>query len=160
YYVDWERHFYPAAQHWQRPYTVDGFYNVPWLGWILRPFAAFDAHYSYTCWILFTVSLTMWSMRRLGAPLPTALLCLLTPYFHQIFINGNVDVLVLAGYSVLDALPALGTVLILVKPQELSLCLLGVRYTKLDVLLLGSVMLVSAVVHGNWIADLATKILS
>jgi hypothetical protein len=150
YYVDWVEVFYPVALVWRSPYSIGGFYNPPWLSWLLRPFAAFGPHFSYTAWIIVTVSLALWAMRRLGAPLPAALLCLLSPYYYGVLINGNVDVVILAGFALLDDLAGLGALLLLVKPQELGLALLGARYRRRDIAIIVAVVGASFAIDASW----------
>ncbi len=157
--TDWIEQFYVAGQHWRDPYVVPGFYNPPWVAWLLRPFTAFEPGTAFALWAVGTVLLAMWGMRRLGAPLQTALLCLLSPFYLRILLNGNIDALVLVGYAVLPEWPVSGTLLLLLKPQELGLVLLSKRYARRDVVLLLLALGVSFAVNGNWPSAIARVII-
>jgi hypothetical protein len=160
YCVDWKEQFYPAAMHWRDPWSLRGLYSPPWVVWVLRPFVLLGTRYSYTAWVVLTVPLALWAMRRAGAPLVTALLALLTPFYMEILFNGNIDVLVLVGYGLLDVLPGLGALLVLTKPHELALTILNARYRRVDLALVGAVFGLAFLLHGNWVAAMGRAVLS
>jgi len=157
---DWSTQFYAAALNWRHPYEVPGFYNMPWLVWLLRPLAMLGAHYSYTSWVIVTTLLLVWSMQRLGADLTSIILCIISPYYYYILINGNVDALSVAGVALLEYSPGVGALFLLIKPQELALVLLGAHYQRRDVAILTIALLVAFVLHGPWPIDFALAILN
>jgi hypothetical protein len=151
YLCDWEGMFYPAGQQWRAPYAVRGFFNPPWLAWIVYPFSVFGPWYSYVLWVLCTVPLALWSVKRIGVPFLSALLCLVTPYYWLVFYTGNIDVLALAGWALLDALPVVGTLLLVIKPHTGGALLLTARYRVYpDAVVAAAVLGAAFWLNGNW----------
>lgn len=118
---DWH-FFYDVARSPRQPYAVPGFFNAPWLAWLLAPFSLLPQHLGGAVWMTLSVIGALWSIHRLQGGILAASLSLLSPAFIRFITAGQVDVLPLVGFVLMltaDALPVmgLGIVLAAIKPQ-------------------------------------------
>ena len=108
--LDWYNVYYPAIQQ-ADPFTVWGYFNPPWLAWMLSPLGKLSAGDSHVLWIVIVLMLTVRCVYALGGGWFGALLTILSPGFFVAVVNGQVDVLVLLGIVTGSWL------LVLIKPQ-------------------------------------------
>jgi hypothetical protein len=161
---DWTRFFYPAARSPRNPYEVrDSFYlsNPPWLVWLLIPFSFLPVDVSLATWIVITILLSTWCIKKLGGDLHIVLLSLCSPAFARVIIQGQIDVIPLLGFTLIATTHrtlyrTAGYLLITIKPQVLGLGAL-VTWLKLDrrerlivITSIVAVLVLSLIVHGNW----------
>ncbi|MDX1686609.1 MAG: hypothetical protein R3248_01385 [Candidatus Promineifilaceae bacterium] len=161
YFGDWEVVYYAAGRSVVDPYTVPGFFNAPWLAWILAPFTLFPLHLSGTLWMVLSTVVGLWCIHRLGGGIPAAALCLLSPAYIRFITSGQVDAVPLLGFVLLLTVQelswaGLGIALVLVKPQVFGAGLLTYwvnleRKEKLFILWLPVLLLVlSFALYGFW----------
>ncbi len=115
--VDWHTVFRPASLAFlagESPYSIDGFYYVPWAILPLIPMAILPENIGRAILVLATLASFLYTARQLGAK-PIALLFLLVspPVLHEV-LNGNIDWLVVLGFVFP---PQIGLFFILIKPQ-------------------------------------------
>lgn len=115
--LDWYTVYYPAIQQ-ADPFTVWGYFNPPWLAWLLSPLGLLTAVDSHVLWIVLIMLLTVRCVYALGGDWFSAFLTVVSPGFLVTIMNGQVDVLVLFG------LIAGSWLLILIKPQVAGLAVL------------------------------------
>lgn len=108
--LDWYNVYYPALHH-ADPYLVTGYFNPPWLVWILFPLGFLTAVDSHTLWIVLILLLTVRCVYELGGGWLSVVLTVLSPGFLISAMNGQIDVLILLG------LLSGSWLLILIKPQ-------------------------------------------
>lgn len=114
--TDWQI-FYPALRA-SDPYSVYGYFNPPWLLWLLYPFSFVDRLNANVLWIAIVVLLTMRCVYELGGNWLSLLIVLVSPGFVWTMVFGQVDILVLFGLL-------LGSwSLILIKPQVIGMSIL------------------------------------
>lgn len=78
----------------------DGFYNAPWLGWLLAPFGLLPPQTGYLLWSLLSIALVLYAVRLLARPaLPTLLLCVLSLPVIDMLLRGQVEALLLLGVA-------------------------------------------------------------
>jgi len=161
---DWTAVFYPAAGSPLDPYGVRApFYlaNPPWLVWILFPFSFLPVELSFAIWIVLTILISAWCIFKLGGDLYIVLLSLCTPAFARVFIQGQVEVLPLLGFTLMLVSPKIygktfGYLLLAIKPQVLGLGAVA-AWLRLDrrdkVVVIAAVLvivLISLLLYGNW----------
>lgn len=160
---DWQI-FYRAAQRPMRPFSVPGFFNAPWLAWLLAPFSFLPLHLGGAIWITVSIAGALWAIHRLKGGALAAVLSLLSPPFIRFITAGQVDVLPLVGFVAMltaDSLSAsgLGIVLIVLKPQTFSAGVLtwwmGLEWKARWLVLMPffAVLALSFVLHGFWPAE-------
>jgi hypothetical protein len=117
--IDWVDIYQPTTIKYLtvedfNPYARTGFYNAPWLLYILAPVAIFGELGSRAIW--FALSLTFYVVFALRSKFkPVAMLAfLVSPFVMTSLWDGNIDGLVLLG-AVLP--PFLGIPLLVLKPQ-------------------------------------------
>lgn len=161
YFVDWDTVYHPAGRAVADPYTVPGFFNAPWLAWILAPFALFPVHLSGTIWVALSTLVGLWCIHRLEGGLTATVLCLLSPAYIRFVTSGQVDAVPLLGFVLLLTLQkvrwqSLAIVLMLVKPQVFGAGLLTYwlnleRRQKILVLVApAAVVALSFIMYGFW----------
>ena len=114
---DFKQFFRPAAQailDGRSPYSVDGFYNPPWLSIIFVPFALLPERLSWMLFYSLNLVLFTLALKRLGAKIFSLVLIMMSPYVFYSMAYGNVDSMVLLGATLP---PSWGIWLILLKPQ-------------------------------------------
>jgi hypothetical protein len=114
---DFKQFFRPAAQavlNGKSPYSVDGFYNPPWLSIMFVPFALLPERLSWMLFYSFNLVLFTLALKRLGAKMFSLVLIMMSPYVFYSMAYGNVDSMVLLGATLP---PSWGIWLILLKPQ-------------------------------------------
>lgn len=115
--LDWYDVYYPAIQTFD-PHSVFGYFNPPWLAWILSPLGLLTAVDAHVLWIVLILLLTVRCVYALGGGALAVVLTVISPGFLVTIMNGQVDVLVLLGL-------ALGSwLLVLVKPQVAGMAVL------------------------------------
>lgn len=144
--LDWYVVYYPALQT-ADPFTVWGYFNPPWLAWMLSPLGLLSAGDSHVLWIVFILLLTVRCVYALGGGWLAVLLTILSPGFFVMLVNGQVDILVLLG------LVAGSWLLILIKPQVAGLAVLYdvIRERRVDWFAV-VVTAVSLVIFALWMA--------
>lgn len=117
--IDWVDIYQPTTIKFittegYNPYLGTGYYNAPWLLWLLAPVAILGAEVSRAAW--FAISLTCYVAFALRSKFkPVAMLAfLVSPFVIASLWDGNIDGLVLLG-AVLP--PFLGIPLLVLKPQ-------------------------------------------
>jgi hypothetical protein len=94
---------------------VTGYFNPPWLAWLLSPLGLLTAVDSHVLWIVIILLLTVRCVYALGGGLFGAVLTVTSPGFLFTLVHGQIDVLVLLGLLTGSWL------LILIKPQVAGL---------------------------------------
>lgn len=161
YFGDWEVVYYSTGRSVADPYAVPGFFNAPWLAWIIAPFTLLPQHLSGTLWMTLSTVIGLWCIHRLGGGIPAAMLCLLSPAYIRFITSGQVDAVPLLGFVLLLTVQelswaGLGIALVLVKPQVFGAGLLTYwinleRKEKLSILWLPALLLVlSFALYGFW----------
>ena len=122
YFVDWDTVYHPVGRAVASPYTVPGFFNAPWLAWILAPFALLPIHLSGAIWVALSTLAGLWCIHHLEGGLFATVLCLLSPAYIRFATSGQIDAVPLLGFVLLLTArslrrESLGVVLMLVKPQ-------------------------------------------
>jgi len=115
--LDWYNYYYPAIHSASDPFVVSGYFNPPWLVWLLSPLALLTAADSHVLWIVIILLLTVRCVYALGGGWLGAVLTVISPGFLLTVMNGQIDVLVLLGLLTGSWL------LILIKPQVASLAI-------------------------------------
>jgi hypothetical protein len=166
---DWTGVFYVAGGSPGDPYSVrDPFYlaNPPWLVWILFPFSLLPVELSFAFWIVFTIIVSTWCIFKLGGDITIVLLSLCSPAFVRVFIQGQIEVLPLLGFTLMTVSPRIlvssfGYILLAIKPQVLGLGAIT-AWLKLDrknkVIVVTAVLvvfLVSLLIYGDWLSIVA-----
>ncbi len=128
-YGDWSIVYYKVAHNWQMPYRIQTFLNLPWMALLLAPFKFLDKHTSGALWISLSILAIITSIIRLKGDARTLLLAFASPPFIYFLVSGQIDAVILCGFSLLlvtDNLLAqgMGIALISVKPQVLSLAVI------------------------------------
>jgi hypothetical protein len=100
------------------PYQTAGFFNPPWLAWMLSPLGVLTAVDAHVLWIVLILLLTMRCVYALGGSWLSVVLTVVSPGFLVSIMNGQVDVLVLFGLLTGSWL------LIIIKPQVAGLAIL------------------------------------
>lgn len=139
--LDWYNYYYPAIQNVSDPFVVAGYFNPPWLAWLLSPLGLLTAVDSHVLWIVIILLLTVRCVYALGGGWFAVILTIVSPGFLLTIMNGQVDILVLLGLLTGSWL------LILVKPQVASLAIVyDAMKGRIDwtAVLIGSVSLVVA----------------
>jgi hypothetical protein len=165
YYGDYANFYYRAAQTPLNPYQIEGFYNAPWLAWLLWPLSHLPVHLSGAIWVTISIIVSAWCILRLGGRRLAMALALLSPPFIRFITAGGVDAVPLLGLTLMltyerSDLKGLGIVLLGAKPQVLVAGALVHwlhldRHNKWRVLLVPlGVMLLSAISNGNWLSDI------
>lgn len=113
--LDWYTVYYPAINYPSDPFSVYGYFNPPWLVWILSPLAMLTAVDSHALWIVIILLLTVRCVYELGGGGLAVFLTIISPGFLITIMNGQIDVLVLLGLLTGSWL------LILIKPQVVGL---------------------------------------
>ena len=114
--LDWYVVYYPALSS-ADPFTVWGYFNPPWLAWLMSPLGALSPGDSHVLWIVLMLLLTVRCVYSLGGGWFAVLLTILSPGYFVAIVNGQVDILVLLGLL-------LGSwLLILIKPQVAGLAI-------------------------------------
>lgn len=165
-FIDWSATFHPAASSPSDPYGArDPLYlaNPPWLFWLLFPFGLISWQPALAAWSVLTIIVSAWCIFRLSGDRLVVLLSLTSPAFARVFIQGQIEVIPLLGFTL--ALSSSGQisrlagyVLILVKPQVLGLgpviawFKLGWRDKILVTVAILAVFGVSFLIYGNWVA--------
>ena len=108
--LDWYKVYYPALNTVD-PFAVYGYFNPPWLAWILSPLGLLSATESHALWVAIIITLTARCVYVLGGNWLAVLLTVTSPGFIITLVNGQVDILVLLGLITGSWL------LILIKPQ-------------------------------------------
>lgn len=108
--LDWYTVYHPAAGLFD-PFSIYGYFNPPWLAWILSPFALLTAVDAHALWIVIILVLTVRCVYELGGGALAAVLTIISPGFLITIMNGQMDILVLLGLLTGSWL------LILIKPQ-------------------------------------------
>ncbi len=170
-FADWTQVYYPAARSFLDPYFAITperelyFFNPPWMTWILLPLTLFPSRIALAFWVVITILLTVWCVRRLNGGLYEIILVLCSPAFFRLFVHAQIDVVVLLGFTILVTSPhiylqGLGLVLMAIKPQILSFGALvhwlnlG-RKDKLRILFpILVVTLISFLIYGFWPLEL------
>lgn len=161
YFGDWEVVYYSVGRSAADPYAVPGFFNAPWLAWILAPFTQLSLHLSGTLWMALSTVVGLWSIHRLEGGIPAAALCLLSPAYIRMITSGQVDAVPLLGFVLLLTAQelrwaGLGVALVLVKPQVFGAGLLTFwlnleRRDKALVLAIPAIVLaLSFALYGFW----------
>lgn len=109
--LDWYTVYYPAINYPADPFSIHGYFNPPWLVWILAPLAMLTAVDSHALWIVIILLLTVRCVYELGGGGLAVFLTIISPGFLITIMNGQIDVLVLLGLLTGSWL------LILIKPQ-------------------------------------------
>lgn len=129
--IGWDFHivFFPAGQALLRgesPYTVEGFYNPPWLAIFFLPFAMLPEEIAWRLFLSFSLALYFHALIKLQSKFLSLFLVLTSSYVFISLLYGNIDSLVLLGMTLP---PQIGIWFLLLKPQmSLGLiCLWGVR---------------------------------
>lgn len=115
--ADWRLYFQPATMevlHGRTPYTVDGFYNPPWVTIPLLPLAPLPLDWSIP--IMMTLNLAGWTYTAMRLGLKSFIIL---PFiiFSGAMINstiGNLDGILSLG---LFLPPPLGVLVVMIKPQ-------------------------------------------
>ena len=170
-FADWTQVYYPAARSFLNPYfevTPERelyFYNPPWLAWILLPITVFPERVALALWMVLTILLTVWCVKKLDGGIFEVLLVLCSPAFVRLFIHAQIDIVVLLGFTILVTSTQIytqgfGLLLMAIKPQVLSLGVLIHwlnlnRNDKVRILLpITAVTLISFLIYGFWPAEL------
>lgn len=115
--IDWRDTYRPASLallSGRSPYTIDTFFNAPWVLIPLVPFALLPENIGRALLLLLGLSTFAFAAYRLGAK-PLALTAFLaSPPVVHCLLNSNVEWLPLLGFVVP---PQLGLFLIVLKPQ-------------------------------------------
>ena len=141
--------FYPALQA-NDPYSISGYYNPPWLLWLLYPLSFLDQLSAHALWITLVLLLTIRCVYELGGNWVSLLLAIVSPGFIMSMLNGQIDILVLLG------LLTGSWALTLIKPQVLGMSILyrTIVTRKIDWVSIGLIT-VSLMVSGLWITRMA-----
>jgi len=108
--LDWYQVYYPAIQTID-PFSAWGYFNPPWLAWILSPLGILSASESHVLWIVLILLLTIKCVYSMGGNALSVVLTIVSPGFIITIVNGQVDIFVLIGLIIGSWL------FILVKPQ-------------------------------------------
>lgn len=112
--ADWYKVYYPAIQQ-ADPFVTFGYFNPPWLAWLLSPLGLLTAVDSHVLWIVIILLLTVRCVYALGGGWFAAFLTVTSPGFLFTLAHGQIDILVLLGLLTGSWL------LILIKPQVAGL---------------------------------------
>jgi hypothetical protein len=126
--IDFIKHFYPAGRSiWigKSPYTIDGFYNPPWLLLLLTPLSLLPVKSALVIYMMVILGGFIVAVKRMGARPLDIIFIGFSPWLLLLIGYANIDWLVLLGAT----LPIqLGVWLVLLKPQmSLILILLWLR---------------------------------
>jgi hypothetical protein len=149
--VDWEEFFVAAAKallHGKSPYTVQGFYNTPWLVFLLLPLAWIPARLAV---LLPSIALLIAARRRQKLVL-IPIVALSFP-FIALSVYGNVDWIPMLGIAFGGAV---GPLLVTTKPQAAGLVVLAqIKQSGWRVLwLLALFVVICFVVWPTWPLDI------
>lgn len=114
--LDWYTVYYPAIQT-SDPFTVWGYFNPPWLAWMLSPLGLLSPADSHVLWIVLILLLTVRCVYELGGGSLAVVLTIISPGFLVTIMQGQVDIFVLLGLLTSSWL------LILIKPQVAGLAI-------------------------------------
>lgn len=115
--VDWHTVFRPASLavlSGGSPYSVDGFFYVPWSILPLLPLAFLPENIGRALLVLLTFAGYFFVARRLGAKTIAIVFLLLSPIVLHEILNGNIDWLAVLGFVFP---PQIGLFFIVIKPQ-------------------------------------------
>lgn len=115
--IDWQLYFRPAAGrllHGQSPYDIVGFPSPPWLLLPILPLALLPEALGRAIFFLLNLAAFAYTAHRLGATPFTMFLFLLSPPILHSLLNGNVDSLVILGFTLP---PPIGLLFLSIKPQ-------------------------------------------
>ena len=159
--------------HPGNPYGVHGQFplaNPPWITWVLYPFSFFPVGLSFAIWITLTIVVSAWCIFKLGGDLYVVLLSLCSPAFARVFIQGQIEVIPLLGFTLMMVSPRMvgktvGYLLLAIKPHVLGLGAI-IAWLKLDnrgklIVLCAALvlLLVTILLYGNWMSSaLATLV--
>lgn len=161
---DWTRYYYRAASSIKDPYDLGpdfALVNPPWLFWILYPFSFLSSRISLAAWLVVTILVSAWCIIRLGGDLYIVLLTLCSPAFARLVAQGQIDVVVLLGFTLILTANStfwrsIGFILMAIKPNVMGIGAI-VGWLKLKsrekLLVLAAVLgviLLSFLFHGFW----------
>jgi hypothetical protein len=163
-FVDWTNFYYRAASSVAEPYDIAGtgaLANPPWLFWLLYPFSFLPSTVGLALWMVLSILCAAWCITRLGGDLYIAVLALASPAFVRLFVQGQIDVLVLLGLTLIVTSQSTlwktaGYVLMTIKPNVLFLgAIVGWLKLRLPEKLIVfttvfGLVTVSLLVHGFW----------
>lgn len=115
--IDWRLYFRPAANrllHGQSPYDIVGFPSPPWLLLPILPLALLPENVGRAIFFLMNLAAFAYTAHRLGATPFTMFFFLLSPPILHSLLNGNVDSLVILGFTLP---PPIGLLFLSIKPQ-------------------------------------------
>lgn len=115
--LDWYTVYYPAIHNIINPFVIYGYFNPPWLAWLLSPLGLLTAVDGHTLWIVLILLLTVRCVYELGGGMLAVILTIISPGFLVTIVNGQIDVLVLLGLLIGSWL------LVLIKPQVAGLAI-------------------------------------
>ena len=115
--VDWHEVYRPAALallSGQNPYQVGGFLNPPWALFPLLPFALLPERIGRGLLFVTGLMITAWVAVKFGGNKSSLLPFLLSPPVIQGLYHGNIDWLVILGFTLPSSI---GLFFIILKPQ-------------------------------------------
>jgi hypothetical protein len=163
-FVDWTSFYHRAASSIKNPYDVRPKFaiaNPPWLFWILYPFSFLPSRIALAAWLIVTILVSIWCINRLGGNLYIVFLTLCSPAFVRLFAQGQIDVVVLLGFTLIFTVDrtfwkCIGYILMVIKPNVMGIgaviSWLKLRSREKTIVLatvLGAVLL-SFLIHGFW----------
>ena len=117
---DWDKSFRPAAWdyiNFQSPYHPEQeapFANAPWILPILAPFALLPTRVGRLAFFIFNFACYLYTLRQLKATRLATILFLLSPPVIKGLIEGQVDSIIMVGYTMP---PMIGLFFLAAKPQ-------------------------------------------
>jgi hypothetical protein len=114
---DFKTFFLPAGEailNGQNPYSVEGFYNPPWLAAFFVPFALIPESIAWIVYFSLSITAFVLALRRLKLRPFCILLIMASSFVFYSLWYGNIDGFVLLGATLP---PWLGIWLLLLKPQ-------------------------------------------
>jgi len=115
--VDWSNYYRPATValiKGQSPYTIDGFFNPPWVLIPMIPLLLLPVNIARAILALVMMVTLSFVARKMGANLVSIIALLLSPPVIQLFIDGNIDWMVTLGFILP---PQIGLFFVSIKPQ-------------------------------------------
>jgi len=159
--VDWEETFRPATLEFMAghsPYTVEGFFNPPWLLIPLIPLALLPIRISNLIIVDIGFLCYLFILFRLKIRPIIALLFLLFPTTLLVLQSNNIDWLIMLGFLLP---PQIGLFLVLIKPQvgiAMAIYWLIVSPNKIKTFMpITLAFLISFAIYGFWISKLAIR---
>jgi hypothetical protein len=117
YAVDFRDYFLPAARlaiRGEDPYSIEGFYNPPWMLLFVLPFSWLPDQTAQNAYIATALIVMAYALRKIGASTVDGILAMVSVPFVSIITFGNVEWLILFG-AILP--PWLGVFFVMMKPQ-------------------------------------------